>query len=92
MAFTTIVGLVTLVPLLFSLLIRLSLALTGKSLTSRSQDRRDVLRALFKRDVDLSSSVNLTEVDNGWEKVGTRPHARKQGEWSGIVGFFHPFW
>jgi hypothetical protein len=92
MAFTTIVGVLTLLPLFLIALIRLSLILIGRSLKSKSRDRRDILRALFMRDTDLGSNVNVTEVDNGWEKVATPPLKREQDEWSGVIGFFHPFW
>lgn len=92
MAFTTTVGLLTLLPLLLIASVRLSLILLGRSLKSKSQDRRDILRALFLRDTDLGSNVNIVEVDNGWEKVATPPLKRKQDEWSGVIGFFHPFW
>lgn len=92
MALTTFVGLLCLFPLLLVAYLRLALTLTGRSLKSQSQDKRDILRALFKRDIDLGSSVNIEEVDNGWEKVATPPLKAKQDEWSGIIGFFHPFW
>lgn len=92
MAFTTIVGVLTFLPLILIVLLRLSLFFVGRSLRSKSQDRRDILRALFMRDTDLGPNVNVTEVDNGWEKVATPPLKRQQDEWSGVVGFFHPFW
>lgn len=92
MAFTTIVGVLTLIPLILIASLRLSLLFIGRSLKSKSQDRKDILRALFMRDTDLGSSVSITEVDNGWEKVATPPLKREQDEWSGVVGFFHPFW
>lgn len=92
MALTTVVGLLCLLPFILIASIRLVLTLTGKSLKSQSQDKRDLLRALFKRDTYLSSGLNVEEVDNGWEKVATPPLKPKQDEWSGIVGFFHPFW
>jgi alpha-1,2-mannosyltransferase len=36
--------------------------------------------------------------DDDWEQVGNTPpgsaakHGQVDGEWDGIVGFFHPFW
>lgn len=92
MAFTTIVGLLCLSPLVLIALLRLALSLLGRSLKAQSQDKRDLLQALFKRDTYLTSGVNIEEVDNGWEKVATPPLKPKQDEWSGVVGFFHPFW
>lgn len=92
MAVTTIVGLLVLVPLLLIALARLSLLLLGRYLLSQTEDRRDILQALFKRDLDLGSHENVTEVDNGWGKVDTPPSESDQEKWSGIIGFFHPFW
>ncbi|KAK5104090.1 asparagine-linked glycosylation protein [Lithohypha guttulata] len=91
MAVTTIVGLLVLVPLLLLALARLSLLLLGRYLLSQTKDRRDILQALFKRDLDLGSHENVTEVDNGWGKVDTPPSESDQEKWSGIIGFFHPF-
>lgn len=92
MALTTIVGLLCLLPFVLIALLRLALTLIGRSLKSQSQDKRDLLRALFQRDSYLSAGVNIEEVDNGWGKVATPPLKPKQDEWSGIIGFFHPFW
>jgi len=92
MALTTVVGLLTIPPLLLFGLARLSLLLLGRHLTSQSQDRRDILRALIKRDLDLESTEDVVEVDNGWEKVGAQLDKSAQEEWSGVIGFFHPFW
>lgn len=92
MALTTVVGLFTLLPLLLIALARLALLILGRRLISQTQDRRDILRALFKRDLDIGSTEDVVEVDNGWEKVGTQLDKSKQDEWSGIIGFFHPFW
>ncbi|KAJ9650228.1 asparagine-linked glycosylation protein, partial [Neophaeococcomyces mojaviensis] len=91
MALTTVVGLFTLLPLLLIALARLALLILGRRLISQTQDRRDILRALFKRDLDIGSTEDVVEVDNGWEKVGTQLDKSKQDEWSGIIGFFHPF-
>lgn len=92
MALTTVVGLLCLLPFILLALVRLALVLTGRSLKSQSQDKRELLRALFQRDTYLGSSVSIEEVDNGWEKVATPPLKAEQDEWSGIIGFFHPFW
>lgn len=92
MAVTTIVGLLTLFPVLVIVLSRLSLLILGRYLILQTKDRRDILRALLKRDLDLGSHEDVTDVDNGWGKVDTSSNKQDQGEYSGIIGFFHPFW
>jgi len=84
--------LLALLPLLVIALGRCSLWVLGRRLTAQTEDRRDILQALLKRDLDLGSDENVTDVDNGWGKVGTPPYQSHRGEWSGIIGFFHPFW
>jgi len=92
MAVTTVVGLLTLLPLLLLGLARLSLLFLGRYLISQTQDRRDILQALFNRVLDSRLTENVGEVDNGWEKVGTQSDKLDQEDWSGIIAFFHPFW
>jgi len=92
MAVTAIVGLLTLLPILLITIARLSVWVLGRYLITQTKDRREILRALLKRDLDLGSHENVTDVDNGWGKVETPPHKSDRNEWSGIVGFFHPFW
>jgi len=92
MAVTAIVGLLTLLPILSITLARLSVWILGRYLITQTKDRREILRALLKRDLDLGSHENVTDVDNGWGKVETPPYKSDRDEWSGIVGFFHPFW
>lgn len=86
------VGLLILLPFLPFILFEAGLMQLGQTLRSRSRDKREILRALFMRDVDLDTNVTVEEVENGWEKVATPPLKPKQDEWSGIIGFFHPFW
>ena len=92
MAVTTVLGLLTFLPLLLVAFVRLSLFALGRHLISQTKDRRDIFRALFKRDLDLKSHEDVTEVDNGWGKVETLPHKAGQNKWAGTIGFFHPFW
>lgn len=80
-----------LLPVLAYVFARLSLYIWGRYLVAQSRDRRDILRALFKRDLDLGSHENSTEVDNGWDRIDP-PSGSNQENWSGIIGFFHPFW
>lgn len=89
---TSIWALLALLPLLVIALATCSLWVLGRRLTAQTEDRRDILQALLKRDLDLDSYENVTDVDNGWGKVGTPPHQSHREEWSGIIGFFHPFW
>lgn len=91
MAITAIVGLLTLLPFALIILVRIALFLLGRYLILQSRERRDILRALFKRDLDLGPHDNVTSVDNGWEKVETPPQSQ-QNAWTGVIGFFHPFW
>lgn len=90
-SFMAVATAVCLLPVLAYGSVRLGLWLWGRYLTAQSADRRDILRALFKRDLDLGSQENLTEVDNGWDKIDS-PSGSDQQNWSGIIGFFHPFW
>jgi len=92
MAASTTWALLTLLPLLLIVLARWSLRILGRRLTAQTSDRRDILHALVKRDLDLGSHENVTDADNGWGKVGTPPHQSRREAWSGIIGFFHPFW
>ena len=79
-------------PFFLLVLLRIALLVLGRYLTAQSRDRGEILRALLKRELDLGSHENVTEVDNGWGKVDTPPQSAERNKWAGVVGFFHPFW
>ena len=78
-------------PFFLLVLLRVSLFVFGRYLTAQSRDRNELLRALFKRDLDLGSQEDVTEVDNGWGKVDAPQRETERDQWEGMVGFFHPF-
>ena len=90
MSLTIILGAATLLPIVTLLIIRITLFILGHYLTLTTRDLADIVRALFKRDRDLGSQETLTSVENDWEKVETVTSDQKE-QWSGIIGFFHPF-
>lgn len=86
------VVLLAILPFSVLVLLRIALFVLGRYLTAQSRDRAEILRAILKRDLDLGSHEDVTEVDNGWGKVDTLPASSERNTWAGIVGFFHPFW
>lgn len=66
--------------------------LLGAYLRANTRDSRDLLYAAFKRDRDIGRAETVTDVSNGWSEVGTSSRKNDANQWSGIIGFFHPFW
>lgn len=91
-----------LTPLIFLLLVRLSLRALGWSLQIQSRDRKAAITARVRREKaailerELSFHGPEAEDEDGWEKIeslGTAENGQSlRDEWSGVVGFFHPFW
>ncbi|KIX95263.1 uncharacterized protein Z520_09180 [Fonsecaea multimorphosa CBS 102226] len=88
---------VPLLPLVFLLLIRLSLRALGWYLRSQTGDRKAAIIERIRRERAVFSDTRPAsqEAEDGWEKVekeGTaengKPH---EDEWGGVFGFFHPF-
>lgn len=72
--------------------LRTVIVLLGTYLRTHTRDSRDLLYAAFKRDRDIGRDETVVDVSNGWSEVGTSSRKRNVNKWSGIVGFFHPFW
>ena len=89
---------VPLLPLVFLLLIQLSLRGLGWSLQLRSRDKRAAIISRIQRDkiATARDQETLLEAEDGWEKIekaGTAENGQPlKDDWEGIVGFFHPFW
>lgn len=92
--------------LLFPVALRFMGNLIGKHITSKTSQRRDLLLARAEteeKEAELRDSKPGTEnqsstsLDEEWEKIdGTKTPKSGNGEpeekqWSGVIGFFHPF-
>ena len=102
MAASRIVALLAVVPLLplvFILLVQLSLRFWGWYLQVHTSDKKAALVNSVKQERSETSEIQPTsqeEAEDEWEKVekaGTADNGKPvQDDWSGVVGFFHPFW
>ncbi len=87
-------------PFLLLWLLRLSLRALGWSLQAQSRDRKAAITARVQRDtaavLEQQPHLQDPEAEDGWEKIekaGSADNGQPLGdEWSGVVGFFHPFW
>lgn len=80
----------------------------GKHLISKTQSRREILLEQAVQDNKKYSTSDQRhkseDLDTDWEKVEGKPREQTDTEkqhvqppppdpaWSGIIGFFHPFW
>jgi alpha-1,2-mannosyltransferase len=93
------------VPALFPLLLPLCSKVFGGALgwylTKKTQGRRAQLVALMDEDEERYWRENradwATEVEDGWQNIDNASGSSENGQtetvsWTGIVGFFHPFW
>lgn len=78
----------TLIPYVTTYIVRLTFSLIGSTLTARTANRRDAIYTQYQRDEKQKS-----DSEEEWEKVEgkQRSTANNSREWSGVVGFFHPF-
>ncbi|EXJ77691.1 alpha-1,2-mannosyltransferase [Capronia epimyces CBS 606.96] len=100
MAASTVVALLAaapLLPVIFLLLTRLALRALGWFLQGKTRERKAAIIAKIQRDraaVQERQQVPQ-EVEEGWESienVGTAENGESlQDDWTGVVGFFHPF-
>jgi flagellar biosynthesis component FlhA len=84
-------------PFVLIFLLQLSLRLLGWYLQSQTQERRAAITAACADGKPNAARSEISEeTEDGWEKIektGTAVNGRPdQDSWSGIVGFFHPFW
>jgi alpha-1,2-mannosyltransferase len=94
--FLTLLSAPLLVPLIFRLFVRL----VGTYLTQKTRGRKELLlsKAAEYQNESTDRSKDTTGDDADWEKVdrnvpASAPNGEKfDGNWHGIVGFFHPFW
>jgi alpha-1,2-mannosyltransferase len=96
--FVASLAIIPLLPILGLWLIKLAIRAVGWSLESQGRDRRAAIVAKITKDRNsISEGHHLSqEADDGWEKIertGTAENGQPlRDSWSGIVGFFHPFW
>ena len=76
----------------------------GNHVRQKSQQRKSLLlaRAASDKKQHQELSAASTTVDDEWEKIDksqsrsisdiTAPQDQPNREWTGVVGFFHPFW
>jgi alpha-1,2-mannosyltransferase len=99
----TVALVVLLVPWLVPRGFRLTAQTVGWYIRQKTSGRRELLLSkaavkLDKEDSQAPKEEVLDEDEEGWEKVdtyvpGSVPNGGKSDEnWSGVVGFFHPFW
>lgn len=88
---------IPLLPLLTLFLIKAALRGVGAQLQSSTKGRREAITLQVTRDLKAArdDQTTLQENDDGWERIEKNGKAGDrvgQDTWSGIVGFFHPFW
>ena len=92
-----------LLPWLVPRCFRLAAQTVGWYIRQKTAGRRELLlsKAVANRNTkpqQIPKRNVLDEEEDGWEKVDTYvpvtvPNGGKSDEnWSGVVGFFHPFW
>jgi alpha-1,2-mannosyltransferase len=88
-------------PFVLPLLSRIFGSFFGWCLAKKTQGRRAQLLALMDEDEEKyqqeKRSEGATEGEDRWEDIEHPAGSSKNGEkdtgaWTGIVGFFHPFW
>lgn len=93
---------VPLVPFLVKVLVRRSLRFVGWSLRRRTSKRRELVASRVQAEEEAYQTAlqrSPKAEDDDWEQIegyaaGTAPNGElpRDGEWQGVVGFFHPFW
>jgi hypothetical protein len=89
--------LILLSPFLLIAALRLTAKATGSLLSARSAGRKALLQSLTSDHYSVKPSREA-EDDPEWETVerhvvGTASNGgTEENGWSGVVGFFHPFW
>ncbi|KIW31381.1 uncharacterized protein PV07_03034 [Cladophialophora immunda] len=92
-----VLAVVPLLPLVFVLLLQLSLRALGWYLRAQSRDRKAAIfeRVRRERAAVLENQPLSQEAEDGWERVekeGTAQNGKPlEDEWGGVIGFFHPF-
>lgn len=95
--FVAVLAVVPLLPLILILFIQLSLRALGWYLQAQTEDRKAAITSRVRAEIAaIQSDQASQEVEDGWEKIeesGTAENGKPLPDnWSGIVGFFHPFW
>ena len=92
-----VLALIPLLPLILILCVRLLLCALGWYLQAQTTARKTALIDRVKNEqADISEKQVSREVEDGWEKIEESATAENGkpilDDWSGVVGFFHPFW
>lgn len=97
-----LLAVIPLLPFLAKILVRRFLRSIGWSLQRRTRRRRELIISRVQAEEGRYQAARKAQPradDEDWEKVdsyatGTAPNGElpTDGDWEGIVGFFHPFW
>lgn len=96
--FLALLAIIPLLPIISLWLIKILIRAIGWFLESQGRDRRAAIVAKITKDRNaIAEGQHLSsEADEGWEKIESTASAENgqplRDSWSGIVGFFHPFW
>jgi alpha-1,2-mannosyltransferase len=88
---------VPLLPLILIFLVQLLLRALGWYLLAQTTARKAAITTRVRAEqAALTEHQESQGEDDGWEKIeesGTAENGKSlQDDWSGVVGFFHPFW
>jgi alpha-1,2-mannosyltransferase len=88
---------VPLLPLIFIFLLQLSLRGLGWYLQAQAAPRKAAVVDRVRAEQAAKAKEQVSqEAEDGWEKIessGTAENGKPlSDDWSGIIGFFHPFW
>jgi alpha-1,2-mannosyltransferase len=92
-----VLAVIPVLPFVLIFFLQLSLRSLGWYLQSQTQERKAaIIAACTEGKSNAPRSETSEGSEDGWEKIektGTAVNGKsEQDEWSGIVGFFHPFW
>lgn len=99
--FVTLLSLLIVIPRLAAFLIRLAFRGFGSLIERKTRGRRESIRDRIRLEEGeyRSRRQKFTRPeDEDWEKIeghalGSATNGESgEGDWEGIVGFFHPFW
>jgi flagellar biosynthesis component FlhA len=90
-------AMIPVLPFVLIFFLQLGLRLLGWYLQSQTQERRAAITAACADGKPNAPRSEISEeTEDGWEKIektGTAVNGKpEQNGWSGIIGFFHPFW
>ena len=97
-----LIALISLTPFILKYLIRLTFRCIGWSLQRKTKKRRELILSRVKSEEQAYQSGQENPQrsdDEDWEKIESYAAASapngdlpSDGDWEGVIGFFHPFW